>query len=155
MNPIRAAIVATLEAVPDIGVVHARERNANDLAKLKQLYFSEPHQDVRGWFVRRVRIRETGILQPRYLEVIDWQIRGVMGFNDAKESELAMDDLVDAVRARFRADPTLGGAITKTGLLGADKDRGLQLVDAGPVLFGGVLCHGVRLDLTTTTERSA
>jgi hypothetical protein len=103
--------------------------------------------------VRRLRVRETGIQQPLYLESIDWQIRGFMGLDDATQSELVMEDLIDALRDRFRADSTLGGVITKTGALGSTKDRGIQLEDFGPVLFGGVLCHGARIGLNTTTER--
>lgn len=150
----RQAIAAVLGSVPDIGVVHERERYASDLAKLKQLYFSEAHGDVRGWFIRYVSNRETGILVPRYLDVARWQIRGFMGLNDASESELVLHDLVEAVRDTFRANPTLNGTVTKTGLLQPGAERGVQLDDFGPVMFGGVLCHGVRFSLTTTTERN-
>lgn len=150
----RAAICDLMRSVPDIGVVHDYERYAADLSRLKALYFSPAHQDLRGWFVRRARVRETGILQPRFLEVTNWQIRGFMSLDDDAQSELAMDDLVEALRDAFRANPTLNGTVTKIGLLPPTSERGLQLEDSGPVLFGGVLCHGVKFALTTTTERS-
>lgn len=153
MTPARAALTALLQGVPDIGVVHAYERYASDVATLKQLYYSAPHQQIRGWFVRRVRVRETGILQPEFLEVTEWQLRGFIGLDDAGQTELVADALIEAVRDRVRANPTLNGTVSQIGLLRTGTDRGLQLEDFGPVLFGGVLCHGIRFGLTTTTQR--
>ncbi len=154
MTAERSALVATLQAVPDIGVVHAYERTGADLATMKQHYYSAAHQQIRGWFVRRVRIRETGILSPRYLEVVEWQIRGFMGIDDSAQSEIVMDELIEAVRDQLRLDSKLGGTVMKVGLLDARSDRGLQLEDFGPYMFGGVLCHGAKLSLTTTKERT-
>lgn len=153
MTPERAALFAILQAVPNIGVVHAYERMAADLSKLKQLYFSAAHQQIRGWFIRRVRVRETGILIPTYLEVVEWQIRGFMALDDSAQSELVMDTLIEAVRDRLRDNDKLNGTVLKLGLLGAKTDRGLQLEDFGPYMFGGVLCHGAKLSLITTKER--
>ncbi|MEQ1512975.1 MAG: hypothetical protein ABL934_09875 [Lysobacteraceae bacterium] len=152
MTPERAAIVATLQAVPNIGVVHAYERTAADLAKMKQLYYSAAHNQIRGWFIRRVRVREIGLLQPVYLEVTEWQIRGFMSIDDSAGSELVMDSLIEAVRDGLRANNTLTGTVRKLGLLQSGAERGLQLEDFGPYMFGGVLCHGARLALTTTKE---
>ncbi len=151
----RAAVVAMLAAVPDIGVVHAYERHSSDLAKLKQLYFSTPHNDLRGWFVRRVRIETTCIQRPIYQDIETFRIHGFMGLKDEAQSELVFSDLIDAAIAASQVDSTLGGAVMATGLLGVNKPRGLQLDDFGPVMFGGALCHGARLSLTTTTERHA
>lgn len=153
MTPERAALFATLQAVPNIGVVHAYERVSNDLAKLKQLYYSEAHSQIRGWFIRRVRVREIGLMLPRYLEVTDWQIRGFMAIDDSAETELTMDTLIEAVRYQVRTNSTLSATVLKLGLLQKDAERGLQLEDFGPYMFGGVLCHGVRFALTTTKER--
>lgn len=152
MTPERAALLATLQAVPDIGVVHAYERATSDLSKMKQVYFSGAHNQIRGWFIRRVRVREVGLLQPTYLEIVDWQIRGFMAIDDANQSELVMDSLIDVVRDRIRQNNTLNGTVLKLGLLQSGADRGLQLEDFGPYMFGGVLCHGARLGLTTTKE---
>lgn len=153
MTPERAALYAILQTVPGIGVVHAYERMAADLSKLKQLYFSPAHQQIRGWFIRRVSVRETGILIPAYLEVVEWQIRGFMALDDSASTELVMDDLIEVVRDTLRGNQTLNATVLKLGLLGAKTDRGLQLQDFGPYLFGGVLCHGAKLSLVTTKER--
>ena len=149
----RAAIVAALQSVPEIGVVHDRERYAANLASMKDLYWSAAHNQVRGWFVRRVGARETGVLPPIFLDVETWRIQGYLGWDDAVSSELQLEALVEAARDRFRVDSTLGGAVLRTGLLARGSERGLQLEDSGPVMFCGVLCHGARLSLTTTTER--
>lgn len=153
MTP-REAIVQLMQSVPEIGIVQNRERHAHDVAKLKQLYAWGPSNQIRGWFVRRVRVRETGIAVPRYLEVVGWQIRGFIAFDDDGASELVLESLVEQLRDLFRANPTLLDTVTKLGLLPGNSDRGLQMEDAGPVLFAGVLCNAVRLSLTTTTERS-
>ncbi len=152
LSAVRAAIAARLSAVADIGVVHSYERYSHDLATLIKLYYSLPHRQLRGWFIRRKATRENGILPPRYLEVANWEIRGFMALDDANATEKKMDDLIEAIRDAFRADRTLGGTVTKIGELPATASRGMQLEDFGPVMFGGVLCHGVRLSLVTTRE---
>lgn len=147
---VRTAIVARLNAVADIGVVHAYERYSKDLAKLKQLYFSDDHGDVRGWFVRRPNTREFGNLQSRTIEVIRWRIQGVMALDDANASELTFDALIESVRNAFSQDETLGGRVDQCSEPGnEDGESCIQLDDAGPVMFGGVLCHAARLGLTT------
>lgn len=149
----RAAVVATLETVPDIGRVHAYERFATAQAQLKELYYSNIHAQLRGWFVRRVRLNHTGVVKPRYIEVEQFQIRGFMAWDDANASETVMSGLIDSVIETFRLNPTLGGAITKQGALSAGADQGVRLDDFGPVMLGGVLCHGARMSLTTYTEK--
>lgn len=149
----RQAIVDLLASVSDIGVVHAYERYAHDLAKLKTLYYSEAHGALRGWYVRRTTVRETGIAVPRWTEVTGWQIRGYLALDDEGLSELAADQLIEDIRDAFRADPTLAGTVAKQGLFGDTRDRGLQLVDFGPASFAGVLCHAIRFDLITARER--
>lgn len=147
---IRAAIVARMSAVSDLGVVHAYERYAADLAKLKQLYYSAPHGNIRGWFVRRVATGESGNIRSHTVEAISWQLRGYMAFDDAAQSELTFDALIESLRDTFAPDETLGGAVDQCSEPGnEDGQSGLQLVDAGPVMFGGVLCHAARLELLT------
>lgn len=148
----RAAVMATLQSVPDIGVVHGYERFVTALDKLRQLYYSPGHQQIRGWFVRRVQVRDTGVVKPRRIVVEQFQIRGFMALDDAAQSELVMQGLIDAIRDAFRADPTLGGVISKQGALSAGADQGVRLDDFGPVMFGGVLCHGARMSLNTYTD---
>jgi hypothetical protein len=153
--PVRQAITDTLASVADIGVVHAYERYAADHARLKTLYYSTPHGAIRGWFIRRVATREVGILVPRYIEEMDWQLRGYIALDDAGESELVADALVEAVRNKFRTNPRLSDTVQMQGPIGSRNKRGPQLVDFGPASFAGVLCHAVRFDMTTSLERTA
>lgn len=144
---IRAAIVATMQTVPAIGVVQDRERYAKDMPGLKAMYQASG-LGLRGWFVRRIGIVETDRVQPRSVEYLRWRIQGVMAFDDANASELVFDGLIEQLRDAFRANDTLGGLVAQCALAGG-KEAGLQLDDAGPVSFAGVVCHGARCSLIT------
>ena len=57
----RAAIVAALAAVPDVGHVHERERYAESETAFRAMYLYTPAggaPEVRGWWLRRVATRE-------------------------------------------------------------------------------------------------
>lgn len=146
----RAAIVAALEAIPDIGAVHDRERYANQHGSLRALYVvqTDTGEQLRGWYVRRLafRVERNGNAGRRVFTT--WQIRGFMALQDEAASELAFDDLIDSVRRAFEADPTLGGAVQSTLY---EREIGAQLSASGPVMFAGVLCHAADLTLTTET----
>lgn len=138
---LRTAIVAKLLTVTDIGTVHSFERNARDEAGFREIYAAG--ERVQGWHVRRVSRREGAEFNQVFT---DWEIRGFMSIEDAVETELLFDTLLDAICDAWRADPTLGGAV----LYPMDDASGVPVIaDAGPVLFAGVLCHSVRLKLTT------
>ena len=77
-----------------------------------------------------------------------WQCRGYMALADGQASELAFDDLIEAFRDAVRADPTLGG-VCEQNPQGDDGEDGVQVTDAGPVMFCGVLCHSAVLQLQT------
>ena len=138
---IRNAIVACLASVPGIGPVHSFERFAADDKRFRTLYAQG--SAVLGWHVRRVGRREQCDMN---LVDTDWEIRGFAGMNDADESELAFDALLDAVFAAWRADPTLGGVVFYPK---DDEVMVPSLVDSGPVMFAGVLCHAARLKIST------
>ncbi|MBX9831654.1 MAG: hypothetical protein K2X78_01230 [Burkholderiaceae bacterium] len=147
----RAAIVAALSSVPNIGVVHDRERYAKDNAKFAQHYLFTPaggQQQLRGWWVRRAETEERSDTygSGTTTNVHTWHIRGYLGFNDEAASELAFDELIEAFRAVVRDDPTLGGACEQPP---EEETDGVQLMDAGPVMFAGVLCHSALLQLKT------
>lgn len=146
----RAAIVAALQAVPGIGAVHPFERYAATQSTLRNHYVvqTDAGEQLRGWYVRRLgfRVERNGAARPRVFTT--WQMRGFMALADEAESELSFDALIDAVRAAFESDPTLGGAVQSTLFEGA---MGAQLAASGPVMFAGVLCHAADLSLTTET----
>lgn len=150
----RAAIAAALASVPAIGVVHDRERYAKDNATFAQLYLYTPpggQQQLRGWWMRRAETEERSDTygSGTTTNVHTWHIRGYMAFNDEAASELAFDELIEAFRAVVREDPTLGGACEQPPEEDTD---GVQVMDAGPVMFAGVLCHSALLQLKTWSD---
>ena len=145
VSVLRQAIVAVIESVPGAGHVHDRERFADNDKALKALY-AHPDGTLKGWFVRRLSTREDSPAVGRHVVTHRWQIRCFMGFVDGVASEHAFDDLIEAVRDAFRADETMGGLAVSTII---DEAAGLQLDDAGPVLFAGLLCHAARMTLYT------
>ena len=147
---IRAAIIALHQAVPDVGVVHNRERYANSEDKFRALFVMTPAggaQQVRGWWWRRVATAESSVSTGTTMNVHTWECRGYMALNDAEASELAFDALIEALRDAVRADPTLGGVCDQNAVSG--EPDGVQVTDAGPVMFCGVLCHSAVLQLRT------
>lgn len=148
MSAVRAAIVATLQGVPAIGRVNEYERYAADMAALEALYVTEIDgaQQLRGWYVSRTSRRENSPALGRYVITEGWRIRGFMALADDAESELVFDALCEAVIAAFRSDETLAGAVAST--VRDDGTSGPQM-EAGPVMFAGVLCHSATLTLTT------
>ena len=150
----RAAIVAALASVPAIGVVHDRERYAKDNAKFAQQYLYTPPggpQQLRGWWVRRAETEERSDTygSGTTTNVHTWHIRGFMAFRDEDASEIAFDELIEAFRAVVRDDPTLGGVCEQPPEEDTD---GVQVLDAGPVMFAGSMCHSVLLQLKTWSD---
>lgn len=149
LETIRAAIVAKLNAVPDIGRVHGYERYSNNVKDLRQLYVASiaGADQLRGWFVsRRSSPRQKSGAGPAMVGN-RWEIVGYMAIDDAAATEHAMDALVEAACAAFWADQNLGGAVINCN---DGEHAGLQVQEVAPVLFAGVLCHRAKLTLTTT-----
>ena len=150
----RVAVVAALASVPGIGVVHNRERYATDNGKFMQLYAYTPaggKPQIRGWWIRRAETEERSDTygQGTTTNVHTWHVRGYMAFNDADASELVFDELVEDFRAVVRDDPTLDGACEQPP---DEETDGVQVLDAGPVMFAGALCHSVLLQLKTWSD---
>ena len=148
LETIRAAILAKLAAVPDIGRVHGRERDANNAAALRALYVASVGgaEQLRGWFVSRRAAANTKAGSGPALVATTWSITGYLALDDDAATEPAMDSLVDALVNEFWRDQNLGGAVINCSNGDA---AGLQVAELGPVLFAGVLCHRARLTLTT------
>lgn len=145
LDPVRAAIVTRLESVPDVGIVQPFERYATQMGDLAAFYGFKG--SLRGWFLRRESRAEKPATMLGAGEIsTDWQLRGYYALRDEDRTELLFDALVDAIIDAFRADDTLSGTVTTCS---SEDYQGLQLQDAGPVLFANVLCHSARLRLTT------
>lgn len=149
---IRTAIWTRLSGIPDIGVVHERERYAASHDRLKSLYWMPRPGQIRGWYIRRMSTAEVGQLRTNTVEQIRWRLVGVMTFDDAAASELEFDALIEAVRDAFRDDDTLSETVAQCSVPvdgGGAGESAIQLEDCGPAMFAGVLCHVARLGLNT------
>jgi hypothetical protein len=144
-DQIRAAIKAKIESVAGAGVVHDYERYADRIADFKALFVTG--STLKGWLIRRVATEEKSPAVGRYLVTHRWQLRAYQGLDDAAASEKAFDSLIESVRDAFRADDTLGGVVGTCIL--PDDVAGVQVEDAGPVMFAGVLAHSARCALAT------
>ncbi|WP_341893881.1 hypothetical protein [Ferrovibrio terrae] len=149
-NAIRNAIVEAMETVGAIGKVHPFERYTADQKKLAEIY--QESGRVNGWYVSRGAMREVEDSGDTNMEITDWKIVGYLSLLDGEQSELAFDLLIDQLRAVFRNDETLSGAVWQLGDPDRDDETGLQIERLGPVLFCGVLCHEARLRLTTLSK---
>jgi len=139
---IRAAIAAWLMRVEDVGQVHEFERYAKDDKAFRQLY-TQADGSLQGWHIRRVGRSQGSVFD----EVrTTWELRAFRALADGESSELVFDDLLDRVIAEYRKDPTLGGVVFWPT---NDDAWAPELVDSGPAMFGGVLCHCAKLRLMT------
>jgi len=148
---IREAIRVRVAAVPNIGRVNDYERYVTQMSDLKTLYIATiaGADQLRGWHIRRVSARESYTAVNRWVVTNDWRIRGFMALDDSAASEKTFDNLIEAIRDSFRANPTLTAEPDYSDIQ-MDEDRsGVQVPESGPVMFAGVLCHAARLDLTS------
>lgn len=145
---VRMAIAAMLMSVPGIGRVHEYERYAKTDKDFRRFYLSagagaSDSDSLHGWHIRRIGRVEKGNFN---LVETKWEIRGFLALNDDDASELEFDDLVDDILDAFRDDPTLGNVVQWPAL---EAEQVPTVTDSGPAMFGGVLCHCVKLQLVT------
>ncbi len=147
---IRTAIVSVISGVADIGRVHAYRRYTTSLADFKPLHFSATHNDIRSWQVSRYAYDEVDPLAGAHgVETTRWEIHGYLSVDDANQSELTLDALVESLRAAFKADRTLGGTVDDIILPDRGGKVGLQLEAMEHVMFADVLCHRAKCALFT------
>ncbi|WP_300435624.1 hypothetical protein [Zoogloea sp.] len=148
---VRSALFDLIASVPEVGRVHAYQRFASREAEMKALYVANigGADQLRGWFVTRTATRERAFTLTTTVQRVSWTIVGYMALADADQSELSFDWLVEAIRAAWRANPTLGGLVAPVA---SDDEAGIQVDELATVLFCGVLCHQARLSLKTEFE---
>lgn len=145
---IRAAIAAKIESVADTGIVHEFERYAKTASELKTLYLTG--DKLLGWNIQLVTRRRKQPGLGRWIVTITWRLTAYQSFEDASASQIAFDVMVESVDRAFRDDVSLGGLLSIGTVIEEQDDlQGMQLDDAGPVLFCGVLCHSARCTLMT------
>lgn len=147
---IRAAIEAKLSGVSGIGTVHDYERFARTNGELATLYASGGR--LHGWNFYREATAEEDLDNGEVRRLHRWKIRGFLSLDDADQTGILFDDLVDAIATAFRLDPTLGGACLANKNLDQEfGPSGIQVESITPVMFANVLCHRAELVLITET----
>jgi hypothetical protein len=140
---IRAEYLAQLLAVADIGVVHDYPRMATEWAKFLEFFKDPASGRILGWDISIESApagqRYLSGVSPNAIMDIKWVvlIRGYLGLQDVAETAKTMDNLVEAILAKFRPLFDLNG-----------KALAVEEMQAGPITerdFGGVLAHYVEL----------
>jgi len=146
LEQIRAKIVEMLRAIPDIGIVHERERYFSDLDKIRATFTWQPTtagspKQVRGWFLRRVKMNPEHLGNFKYDLENTWEITGYVGWNEELNSEIILDGLIEEIFQTFKKPMQLN-------LLGLTA-FGIELIDSSTVNFTGMVCHRATLQLVT------
>jgi hypothetical protein len=142
---IRDAIVATLDGVSGSGWVYSYQRFIENASAFAALYKDPADGRVRGWFVQRAATKVESPAVGRDVVTHTWRIQGFTALDDATQSRITFDDLIEDIRTAFRADEELGGAAETV----VDGRAGIQVDDVGEVWFLKTLCHGAKLTLFT------
>ena len=152
LDQIRTKIVEMLRAIPEIGIVHERERYFSDLDKIRATFIWQPPtagspKQVRGWFLRRVKMNPEHLGNYKYDLENTWEITGYMSWNEELNSEIVFDGLIEQISQVFQKPIALNQVqnATKQGVVA----HGIELVDSSTVTFTGVVCHRATLQLVT------
>lgn len=138
---VRQHIYTTLAAVTGIGKVYDYGRWAADWQTFINLFKTtvSAKDQIRGFEISRKAAPAVYDSNGEETTVHRYLIRGYMSVSDADASEKTFTALIEAVRAAFRFDFTLGGLCEDSGPLSLDVQD--------ERMFGGVLCHYCELSL--------
>ncbi len=143
---IRAAIKTALEGVSGIGTVHDYERWANDWNDFLALYKTSANK-INGWTITRQRTTEAHASSSHTERTHYFKIRGIYALNDADETEILFQALIEAIcdafRALYRIDST------------AMNNEPIQVDLVENRMFGRVLCHYTELTLEVVEQAQA
>jgi hypothetical protein len=146
---VRDAVVALVDGVANTGTVHGRERWADDWPTFLGMFKANisGSDEIRGFMVSRESVVDDlnedrmGAVGHKHSFVI----RGVVGFDDSRDTETTFQTLVDSILAALDADKDLSGNAVSGGQ-GPAEARILDLRT-----FGRVLCHYVEILFVVTT----
>jgi len=144
-SDLRDAITTVLETVPNIGVVHDRERFVVDPSRYLDLFKTNigGKTQLRAWMV--LRERASYITDGAFNEIRmqhGFILYGILGFEDASDTYATLQGLADAVMAVLDAQSTLdvGGVIV--GQVGPCSMRAFRTEQ-----FGSALCHACEISV--------
>lgn len=158
ISDIRDEIKTILESVTGvenisltIGIVHKYFRWSNNWDDFIDL-FKNSSNKINGCMFTRISTPERRLTIPSSnLRVPIWKIIFIMGLNDADETELDFQDLIEGICTAFRTKHNLNNDCDTiepefgpmAGLYG------IQVDIAELRVFGGILCHYAELRLCT------
>ncbi len=137
---IRAAIKTAMEAVTGIvndqGKVHEFHPKFNRAENFEKFFKAAANNQVNGWSIARERTTErqqdSGF---RYQIIEDILVRGYNGINKDGSSDLAFQDLIDAIKTALR------GSLLIWVEQPEDEDNAIQVDITNQQMFGSYLVH--------------
>lgn len=146
---------AILEAVPNVGQVHMRQRYKNKVEDFRALFeykpTGEPNQ-LRGWMVTRTAApvkrgpNKGGIFETHVL-----RFYGFMSAHDEKDTETTFQALVEAVQVAFMAKLKLGDPLNATSQVAEVYLP--QVESITHAWLGDVFCHYAVMTLRVVVQR--
>jgi len=106
-STVRAQIKSTLEGVSGIGRVHDYYRHSRSVAKFLELMRSD--NTVNGCMIRRKKTATIRDTMPTLKRTHHFWISFIYEMDDANESEITFQALLEAVFTAFKSDETIGG----------------------------------------------
>jgi|CXWL01.1.fsa_nt_gi hypothetical protein len=150
---LRDAIKAVIQGADPLSLVHDYERWTNEPQTYVALFQRAdlPKSPLRGWVFGPESYQELPGTHQSFIALTVWKVRFVYALQDANASEKAAWEIVRAVQALVRSQPTLNGACWSTRpTVGPDKGRpGLSISSFTKVQLGPVLCHFADCRLVT------
>jgi hypothetical protein len=150
---IAGAIATILAAIPNIGVVHARQRYANTLSGYLDLTEAQVAgvDQIRFWMVRRESVAARpddeayGMVDNTHRMVIS----GAQGLSEAANTHDTFQGLIDEIMAALDSRKDLGLSYVVDYGVGPCSARTI-----GEEAVGGVLCHVVEIEVPVVTRRT-
>ena len=111
-------VVAKLNSISHIGLVHDRERWAADQNKFINLFIKKKdrRKQIRGWTVSRVATSAETHVFAQVQRDYAFLIRGYYGFKDERASERGFQDMIEEVMNQFDDEKDFGGLAILYGI---------------------------------------
>ena|SRR6266705_2555268 len=122
-----------MDSVDEVGIVHPYRRAVSSEADVIRLFKDENTGQIRAWDITRETTAENdrtvGATEDLHLIVV----RGYMSVKDADATETDFQNLIEAIRAKFRVNRNLNGKVIET--------MPMQVRIVSAATLAGVLCH--------------
>ena len=142
LQKIQEQVKVILSAVTGVGIVHDYIRWATDRVKFMALF---GHTDgagkkrVNAWMITRDKTPSEVASNTHDLRSHNFRIVGVYGHNDADESEVMFQQIIEDICTAFRTKYQLNGTANNT--------EPVQVEMVEYRTFAGMLCHYCELTL--------